>query len=106
MKLSHAMLAAASSLLLFAGGCAKEKSPLDKAVDGTKDALNIRDHEKLKDAGEDVQPEMSRAPRRMPPAASRMPRKTRPTTSRTPPRRTTSVKIGPRRNFATAEPFR
>ncbi len=55
MKLSHAMLAAASSLLLFAGGCAKEKSPLDKAVDGTKDALNIRDHEKLKDAGEDVQ---------------------------------------------------
>ncbi len=55
MKSSQVMLAAAASALLFMGGCAKEQTPIEKAVDGTKDALNIRDHEKLKDAGEDAQ---------------------------------------------------
>jgi hypothetical protein len=36
-------------------GCAKQSdSPVERAVDKTKDALDIRDHEKLKDAGEDA----------------------------------------------------
>ena len=39
---------------LLATGCAKKESAVDKAIDGTKDALNIRDHEKLKDAAEDA----------------------------------------------------
>jgi hypothetical protein len=41
--------------VLMASGCAKKESAVDKAVEGTKDALDIRDHEKLKDAGEDLQ---------------------------------------------------
>ena len=34
--------------------CQKEQTPAEKAVDSVGDALNIRDHEKLKDAGEDA----------------------------------------------------
>ena len=34
---------------------AKEKSTVEKMTDSAKDALNVREHEKLKDAGEDVQ---------------------------------------------------
>jgi predicted small secreted protein len=41
-----------ASLLLVA--CEKNQTPVERAVDKTKDALDIRDHEKLKDAGEDV----------------------------------------------------
>ena len=38
---------------LLSAGCAQEhKDPIDRAVDNTKDALDIRDHEKLKDAAE------------------------------------------------------
>ncbi len=37
----------------MASGCEK-KSPVDKAVDSTKDALNMRDHENMKDAAEDA----------------------------------------------------
>jgi hypothetical protein len=40
-----------AALLLAA--CEKQ-TPVERAVDKTKDALDIRDHEKLKDAGEDV----------------------------------------------------
>ena len=32
----------------------KEKSAVEKLTDKTKDALDMREHEKLKDAGEDV----------------------------------------------------
>ena len=32
----------------------KEKSPVEKLSDQAKDALDMREHEKLKDAGEDV----------------------------------------------------
>jgi hypothetical protein len=39
---------------VLSSGCEQNKSPIDKAVDGTKDALNMREHEKLKDAGEDA----------------------------------------------------
>lgn len=45
--------AAALGALLLAG-CAKQEGPMDKAVDGAKDALNVRDHEKIKDAAEEV----------------------------------------------------
>jgi len=47
------LIVAALSAVLLASGCEK-KSPVDKAVDSTKDALNMRDHEKLKDAAEDA----------------------------------------------------
>lgn len=44
------------SLALLAGACAKQNdTPLESAVDNTKDALDVRDHEAIKDAGEDVQ---------------------------------------------------
>ena len=53
MKVSGVFVIAALSAVLMASGCEK-KSPVDKAVDSTKDALNVRDHEKLKDAAEDA----------------------------------------------------
>ena len=48
----------ASALLVaiaVTAGCAKhDSSPVGRAVENTKDALDVRDHEKLKDAGEDI----------------------------------------------------
>ena len=41
-------------IALLGAGCGKEETPVEKAVDGTKDALDLREHEKLKDAGEDA----------------------------------------------------
>lgn len=43
-------LAAAGAL----AACGKEETPVDKAVDKVGDALDMREHEKLKDAGENV----------------------------------------------------
>lgn len=54
MKMTNLLLAAALSSALLAAGCAKKDGALDKAVDSTKDALDVRDHEKAKDAAEDV----------------------------------------------------
>ena len=34
--------------------CQKEQTPVEKASDAVGDALNVRDHEKLKDAAEDA----------------------------------------------------
>lgn len=34
--------------------CSKEQTPAEKAADSVGDALNMRDHEKLKDAAEDA----------------------------------------------------
>jgi hypothetical protein len=53
MKAPAVLIVAALSAVLLASGCEK-KSPVDKAVDTTKDALNMRDHEKMKDAAEDA----------------------------------------------------
>jgi hypothetical protein len=53
MKVSGVFVIAALSAVLMASGCEK-KSPVDKAVDSTKDALNMREHEKMKDAAEDA----------------------------------------------------
>lgn len=46
------------TILLVAGlpmaGCQDNKTPAASAVESTKDALDMREHEKLKDAGEDM----------------------------------------------------
>lgn len=50
-----------SAALLVASSCSKNESSVDNAVESTKDALDIREHEKLKDAGEDVKEAVSDA---------------------------------------------
>ena len=54
MKMTNLLIAAALSSVVLAAGCAKKEGALDTAVDNTKDALDVRDHEKAKDAAEDV----------------------------------------------------
>jgi len=55
MKTNYSLLAAALAVAFVLGGCSKEPdNAMDKAVDNTKDALDIREHEKLKDAGEEA----------------------------------------------------
>ncbi len=44
------LLVASMLAVLMAAGCEQKQTPVEKA----KDALNMRDHEKLKDAGEDA----------------------------------------------------
>ena len=61
MKKSGFVLATMLAAALLATGCEKKESAVDKAVDGTKDALNIREHEKLKDAGEDAKDAVNEA---------------------------------------------
>lgn len=46
-------LATAVCAAFLLSGC-EQKSPVDKAVDGTKDAMDVRPHEKVKDAAEDA----------------------------------------------------
>lgn len=41
--------------------CSKEETPVEKAADSVGDALNTRDHEKLKDAAEDAKSAASNA---------------------------------------------
>ena len=54
MKTRGMLIVAVLASVLFAAGCQKKESTVDKAIDSTKDALDIREHEKLKDAGEDA----------------------------------------------------
>jgi hypothetical protein len=55
MNRSATLFAAALSLTFALAACEKEKdNPVETAVENTKDALNIRDHEKLKDAAEEA----------------------------------------------------
>ena len=53
------------SILLVAGlpmaGCQDNKTQAASAVESTKDALDIREHEKLKDAGEDMKDALDNA---------------------------------------------
>lgn len=35
--------------------CGKDETPVESAVEGTKDALDLREHEEIKDAAEDMQ---------------------------------------------------
>ena len=39
---------------LAIAGCQDNKTPAASAIESTKDALDMREHEKLKDAGEDM----------------------------------------------------
>ena len=54
MRVTGLIVVGVLAAALSASGCAKKESTVDKAVDSTKDALNMRDHEKLRDAGEDA----------------------------------------------------
>jgi len=55
MSPTRFLTAACMVATLAIAGCAKEKQdPIDRAVDSTKDALDIRENEKLKDAGENA----------------------------------------------------
>ena len=49
-----AVAAFALVLTLGATGCDRHDPPTEQAVEGAKDALDMREHEKLKDAGEDA----------------------------------------------------
>jgi len=53
MKTTLTLLACVLLAMLMA--CGKNETPVDSAVEGTKDALDLREHEKLKDAAEDMQ---------------------------------------------------
>jgi len=50
MKMAGILIAVLLSTTLMVAGCDKQQSP----VEGAKDALDLREHEKLKDAGEDA----------------------------------------------------
>ena len=56
MKL-NGILVAAMLAVLASSGCDRKNSAADEA----QDALNIRDHEKMKDAGEDAKDAMDNA---------------------------------------------
>ncbi len=54
MKVTGLFALTVLMIALLGAGCGKEETPVEKAVEGTKDALDLREHEKLKDAGEDA----------------------------------------------------
>ncbi len=54
MKMTGLFALTVLMIALLVVGCGKEETPVEKAVEGTKDALDLREHEKLKDAGEDA----------------------------------------------------
>lgn len=64
MKMSNLRLTLMVALLgassLFAA-CGKKESPAEQAIENVKDGLNVRDNEKLKDAGEDMKSGMENA---------------------------------------------
>lgn len=55
MKPSLITAAGMLSTILLLAACDRNENPAESVVEGTKDALDMRDHEKLKDAGEDAQ---------------------------------------------------
>jgi uncharacterized protein YjbJ (UPF0337 family) len=54
MRLSRIFVVTVLSSVLLASGCAKQDGPVGNAVESAKDALDMREHEKLKDAGEEA----------------------------------------------------
>lgn len=55
MRVSRSIVGAIVVMTALSGaGCSKEETGMEKAVEGTKDALDMREHEKLKDAGEEA----------------------------------------------------
>jgi hypothetical protein len=55
MKTSVILAAGMLSAAMIMAGCDRNETPIGNAVEGTKDALDMREHEKLKDAAEDTQ---------------------------------------------------
>lgn len=55
MKPSVITAAGMLSAVLLLAACDRNENPAESAVEGAKDALDMREHEKLKDAGEDAQ---------------------------------------------------
>ncbi len=56
MKLRNAALLVMVTLGLGLVGCEKKaETPVEKATESVKDALDMRENEKLKDAGENLQ---------------------------------------------------
>ena len=56
MKQMSVTLAALLGASLMLAACKKEEpTPVEKAVESTKDALDMRENEKAKDAAEDLQ---------------------------------------------------
>lgn len=60
-RISAALAVTVLSAIALASGCAKHDGPAEKAVESAKDALDIRDHEKLKDAGEQAKDAVNEA---------------------------------------------
>lgn len=54
MNASRIFTVTAIITLLSLAGCGKQETPVENAVESTKDALDMREHEKLKDAGENA----------------------------------------------------
>jgi len=52
MKTTLILLICAPLALLSA--CGKDETPVAAAVEGTRDALDLREHEEIKDAAEDM----------------------------------------------------
>ena len=52
MKTTPILLVCASLALLAA--CGKNETPVEAAVEGTRDALDLREHEEIRDAAEDM----------------------------------------------------
>lgn len=61
MKASGIFLVCALSTGILLAGCDKHETPVEKAVENTKDALDMREHEKLKDAVEDTKDAVNNA---------------------------------------------
>lgn len=55
MNNSGMLVMSALSAVLLLAGCDRQETPVKTAVENTKDALDMREHEKLKDAVEDTQ---------------------------------------------------
>ena len=53
-RVPTALTTAALLAVLTAGGCGQEESKVDQAIEGTKDALDMREYEPVKDAAEDA----------------------------------------------------
>jgi len=54
MELSRTLIIGVLSAGLLTAACDRQETPVEKAVESTKDALDMREHEKLKDAAEDT----------------------------------------------------
>ncbi len=54
MKNSKMLFISVFAVVLLMTACDRHETPVEKAVENTKDALDLREHEKLKDAAENT----------------------------------------------------